>query len=139
MSNKIATFQDVVQLFSAWMETTTQNRLDGDKTGRAWFLKSIGFVGSLILGNLKNLTDRTQLNTKYVTNFAITDAKSRRGVSAAKIEISALYSFNKCVVERYKGRMHYYRDDLSQKGARNMITVGQSAGILGAFSSSTEN
>jgi len=56
-----------------------------------------------------------------------------QGISALKVEIGALYSFNKCFVQRYKGRMHYYRDDLSQKGARNMASCAQAQALLDEF------
>ena len=59
--------------------------------------------------------------------------KARKGISALKAEISALYSFDKCFIQRHKGRLHFYRDDLSQKGARNMYPVGMAVGLQEEF------
>lgn len=104
-----------------------------DTSGRDWFLKKIEYEDKLILKDLREVTDRTELNEQYVDRYKNTDPKSRKGISALKAEVSALYSFNKSFVQRYKGRMHFYRDDLSQKGARNMASMGQAVGTHSEF------
>lgn len=130
----ITSLKDLVQTIAKWVEQAIPTaRLHNDSAGRPWFLKTIEYSESLKLENLRKATERGALNDKYVGRFFNTDAKSRQGISAIKAEISALYSFNKSFVERYKGRMHYYRDDLSQKGARTMTAVGQSYGLLREF------
>jgi len=130
----IKSLKDLVQTLGKWVEQAIPTaRLQNDSAGRPWFLKTVEYSGGLKLEDLRKATQRGDLNSKYVGRFFQTDAKARQGISAIKAEISALYSFNKSFVERYKGRMHYYRDDLSQKGARNMIAVGQSYGMLREF------
>lgn len=99
-----------------------------DSKGRKWICKSLGYSGKFKLEDLKKITDRQNLNSLYVSRFKNDNVQSRKGISALKIEISALYSFQKCFTQRFKGRMHFYRDDLSQKGKRNMTAVGQAYG-----------
>jgi len=125
----------LLKILAEWMEVSIP---DGriktkDSAGRDWFLRAAKYDKTLKLEDLKNYTDREDLNTEYSSRYAQTATKGKKGVSALKVEISALYSFNKCFVQRYKGRMHFYRDDLSQKGARNMRAVGQAMGLLKEF------
>jgi hypothetical protein len=87
----------------------------------------------LKLEDLKEATDRDTLNSNYEDRFNQDQVKSRKGISAIKLEISALYSFNKCFVQRHKGRIHFYRDDLSQKGVRNMRAAAQAMGVFNEF------
>lgn len=124
-----------------WMEIDiSAGRLrENDSTGRTWFLSSVEYDKTLKLEDLREYTDRAALNAKYETIYDSTDTKSRKGLSAIKTEISALYSFNKCFVQRYKGRMHFYRDDLSQKAKRNMRTASQSLHLLEELRKNLEN
>jgi hypothetical protein len=112
-----------------------ERRLKNDADGRRWLLKSIDYSkdNTLKLADLREVTDRTDLNDSYIQRSKIKEEKARLGLSAIKTEISALYSFNKCFVQRFKGRLHYYRDDLSQKGKRNMRAVAQSMALFGEF------
>jgi hypothetical protein len=131
----INSLKDLLKVLGKWIEGGIPTaRLQNDVGGRPWFLKTAEYSGSLKLAELQATTDRTELNERYVERFAASSVQGRRGISAIKVEISALYSFNKSFVERYKGRMHYYRADLSQKGARNMTTFAQSCGMLSEFS-----
>jgi hypothetical protein len=135
----IKSIKDLVKTLAKWVEQAIpSSRLMNDASGRPWFLKTIEYTGKLTLADLRKVTDRAGLNDKYTDRFVETDVKGRKGISAIKVEISALYGFNKSFVERYKGRMHYYRDDLSQKGARNMTAVGQSCGMLLEFGSNLD-
>lgn len=131
----IEDLDSLLKILAAWLEVSIP---DGrvktkDTEGRDWFLRAAKYDKTLKLSDLKNYTDRTALNTEYASRYKQTSTQSKKGVSALKVEISALYSFNKCFVQRYKGRMHFYRDDLSQKGARNMRSVGQAMGLLNEF------
>ena len=135
----ISKFKKLVTKFETWMEKISTARLGNDVQGRSWFAKSIEYTNSFKLTDLRNITDREDLNSEYSLKYDGKDAKSKKGISAIKVEISASYSFQKCFVQRYKGRMHYYRDDLSQKGARNMGTVNQSLGILEEFKNNLKN
>jgi hypothetical protein len=110
-----------------------ERRLANDSEGRLWALQALSYSDDLKLENLREFVDREDLNDKFTRRVKEEKESARLGISALKIEISALYSFNKCFVQRFKGRMHYYRDDLAQKGQRNMRTVGQSMGVLGEF------
>jgi len=106
---------------------------ENDSTGRSWFLSSIEYDKTLKLEDLRECTDRKELNSQFKERYQNKDVKSAKGVSALKVEISALYSFNKCFVQRYKGRMHYYRDDLSQKAVRNMASCAQAQALFDEF------
>ncbi len=126
--------KELIVAFSAWMLAIPRDRVShSDSVGRVWLLRSLNYDKTLKLEDLRTVTDRSSLNDQYVTRYNQTDTNARQGISALKVEISALYSFNKCVVQRYKGRMHFYRDDLSQKGKRNMRTVSQATGIFEEF------
>lgn len=114
-------------------KTIVQQRLSNDGEGRDWALKKLGYSQDLKVEQLKEHVTRDSQNGDYDSRYEIQDSKSRKGISALKVEISALYSFSKCFVQRYKGRMHYYRDDLSQKGKRNMTMVGKAIGLWEEF------
>lgn len=131
----IKKFHDLLKKFEAWMQVKIpDNRVkENDASGRSWFLTSVEYDKSLKLKDLREFTDRSDLNTQFKERYLKPDVKSAKGVSALKVEISALYSFNKCFVQRYKGRMHYYRDDLSQKAARNMASCAQAQALLDEF------
>jgi len=89
--------------------------------------------------DLKKATDRQQLNQEYVQRWKEEKPPARKGVSAHKLEISQLYSFNKTFVQRYKSRLRYYQDDTSQKKARIMFNVWQSFSIFDRFKNETMN
>ena len=114
-------------------DTIVESRMSNDGNGREWALKKLDYSQQLKLEQLKEHVKRDSQNGQYVGRYKVKDAKSRKGISALKVEISALYSFSKCFVQRYKGRMHYYRDDLSQKGKRNMTMVGKAVGLWEEF------
>lgn len=130
----IDSLNTLIDKINNWMaKEIPDGRLESDSFGRPWFLKSIEYQDKLILEDLKNCTDRTELNKEFKKRYLQEDVQARQGVSATKVEITALYSFNKCFAQRYKGRLHFYRDDLSQKGKRNMATVGQAIALFEEF------
>ena len=130
----ITKLQELLDKLAQWFEKDIPDtRLKNDQEGRYWLTKTMPYTDAFKLKSLREYTNRDQLNQEYVTRYLETDVKSRKGISALKVEISALYSFNKSWVQRYKGRMHFYRDDLSQKGARNMTTVGQAFALFKEF------
>jgi hypothetical protein len=131
----IKKFGELLKKFEVWMQTEIPvGRVsENDATGRTWFLSSVEYTKTLKLKDLREFTDRSDLNKEFVKRYLNTEVKSAKGISALKVEISALYSFNKCFVQRYKGRLHYYRDDLSQKGVRNMASCAQSQAMFEEF------
>ena len=125
------TLHKLVTVLKEWVQDKIpEARLKNDVEGRKWLCKSLGYSDKFTLEDLLNITDRSDLNALYVERFNNNDVKSRKGISAIKMEISALYSFQKCFTQRFKGRMHFYRDDLSQKGKRNMVAVAQAYGMF---------
>jgi hypothetical protein len=132
---KIAELEELLKLLKTWIqEQIPRSREEAnDALGRKWICKSLGYAKSFKLKDLQEATDRQELNALYVERFAEKDPKQRKGISALKTEISALYEFQKCFTSRYKGRMHFYRDDLSQKGKRNMSTVGRTYALFKEF------
>jgi hypothetical protein len=135
------TLKELLNTIKSWYETDIpQSRTIGlDANGRNWFLDSIGWDKTLKLKDLRKATDRKELNSDYVTKFKETDPKAKKGVSAIKLEISQLHSFNKCFVQRYKSRLQYYKDDLSQKSSRTLYNVGQSMAIFTEFKQNLES
>jgi len=130
---------DLLGSISGWLTSyIPYARLSNDRPGRVWFTQGIEYTGTFKLKDLRAVTDRGELNSEYVERYKNTSPKSRKGVSALKVEISALYSFNKCFVQRYKGRMHFYRDDLIQKGSRNSASVGTGLGLFSTFKSNLD-
>jgi len=131
----IKKFHELLKKFEVWMQTEipTGRVSQNDATGRSWFLTSVKYKDTLKLEDLRGYTDRSELNSKFKERYLKTDVKSAKGMSALKVEISCLYSFNKCFVQRYKGRLHYYRDDLSQKGARNLASCAQAQALFDEF------
>jgi hypothetical protein len=125
---------DLLKDFATLFEKTIpEARLKKDADGREWFLTSIGYENSLKLEDLRKVVKTQEMNQEYRARYKNEDPQSRKGISAIKAEISMLYSFKKSFVQRYKGRLHYYRDDLAQKGARTMATAGQASGLFEAF------
>lgn len=125
------TLEQLIKKIKDWFEKKIpEKRLKNDTEGRDWMLDVLSYKKTLKLEDLRKFIDRETLNNEYVSRYEEVDIKSRKGISAIKVEISALYSFNKCFVQRYKGRMHFYRDDLSQKGKRNMRSVAQGMALL---------
>jgi hypothetical protein len=120
----------LTKLVSFFESTIPSARLSNDSSGRKWFLESIGYEEKLTLEKMREITNRKDLNDLFVERFDETSVKAKKGISAIKTEISALYSFQKCFVQRFKGRLHFYRDDLSQKGARTMHSTGRAYGLF---------
>ena len=131
----IEKLDQLLDICATWIESDIpETRLKtNDADGRPWFLTAAKYDKTLTLKDLREFTDRTSLNEEFLSRFRQEDQKGRKGISAIKVEIGLLYGFNKCFVQRYKGRMHFYRDDLSQKGARNMTAVGHSIGLFDEF------
>lgn len=128
------TLSQLAEKIAPWFESMIPGaRLGKDARGRPWFLKSVGFGGALKLGALRKVTDHKGLNGLYLSRYKEEKVKDRKGISALKQEISALYSFRKCFVQRFKGRLHFYRDDTCQKAKRNMQCVGKAVGKFEKF------
>lgn len=136
----IKSLSSLLNTLKDWFEKTiVDSRMKLDAEGRTWITKAVDYKGSFKVSELNQFTQRSSLNKQYIERLAVLDPKSRKGISAIKAEISSLYSFQKCFTQRYKGRMHFYRDDLSQKGRRNMSTVGRSFGIFSEFKENLDN
>lgn len=121
------TIEKLFKKIKIWFETDIPTRrLTIDTPGRLWYTDSVGWGEDFKMEPLRKATDRQGLNAEYVARFKEDMPKPRKGISALKLEISQLYSFNKGWVQRYKSRMQYYKDDLSQKKYRNMFCVWQS-------------
>ena len=131
----IETLKDLLEdKYPKWLDKDIpERRLDNDAKGRKWFLKSIDYGEDLKQKSLRDYVNREQLNQEFAQRFKEKRVKQRKGISALKVEITALYAFSKCFVQRYRGRMLYYKDDLSQKGARNPHAIGQAYGLFRAF------
>jgi len=136
MFKKISEMLD--KLASLFEEEIPTARIKNDADGRTWFLQAIKFEKTLVLKDLRGVTNADELNKEYRKRYKNEEAASRKGITALKAEVSMLYSFKKSFVQRYKGRLHFYRDDLSQKGARIMATVGQGHGLFDHLTSNLD-
>lgn len=134
---------ELKQLFDkikGWYETEIPKRREqNDQPGRLWYTDHLPWDKPLKVQELKKATDRKPLNQEYVTRWKEDKPPARKGVSAHKLEISQLYSWNKTFVQRYKTRLHYYQDDTSFKSARVMYNVWQSYSIFDRFKNETMN
>jgi hypothetical protein len=127
------TLEDLVKKFKKWLAEDIPKSLTEQSTPRKWFLDSVDYTDKLDMENMRKATDRSELNSKFTERFKQSDPKSRKGISALKLEISQLYSFNRCFIQRYQTRIQYYRGDLSQKGARNAYQAWQSTAMFLKF------
>jgi len=128
-------FDSISAIFNAvaaWAKAMTSARLTNDRSGRKWATTDLKLT-KLTVEELQKVTDRSKLNEEFVKRLKEQDPTKRKGVSALQLEIGMLYSFTNGVVQRYKGRMHFYRDDMSQKGARIGATAGQSLNYFKTF------
>jgi hypothetical protein len=131
----ITTLKELIEeKYPKWIEEIIpERRLENDVDGRRWFLKAIEYGGGLKQKDLRTYVDRQGLNAEFVSRYKVEEVKRRKGISALKVEIAALYSFSKCFVQRYRGRMMWYKDDLSQKKGRTNHAIGQAYGLFRAF------
>jgi hypothetical protein len=127
------TLEDLVKKIKTWVAVDTPKSMVEQGKPRKWFLSSVEYTDTLKMEDMRKVTDREKLNSDYKDRFEETDPKSRKGISAIKLEISQLYSFNRCFIQRYQPRLQYYRADLSQKGARNIYNAWQSTAIFLKF------
>ena len=126
------TLLTLINGFVQWFTTTIPTgRLAGDSNPtRIWYTKALGYKLGFDQSSLQTVTDRTALNAEIIARNAIQDVNKKQGIQALKTEIDNMYSFQKCFVARHRTRLQYYRDDLSQKGYRNMYAVNLSADNL---------
>ena len=137
---QVKELKELFQKIKKWYEDDIPDKREqNDKEGRRWYTDSLPWDKPLKVEDLKKATDRQQLNQEYVQRWKEEKPASRKGVSAHKLEISQLYSFNKTFVQRYKSRLRYYQDDTSQKKARIMFNVWQSFSIFDRFKYETMN
>ncbi len=137
---QVKELKELFQKIKKWYEDDIPDKREqNDKEGRRWYTDSLPWDKPLKVEDLKKATDRQQLNQEYVQRWKEEKPASRKGVSAHKLEISQLYSFNKTFVQRYKSRLRYYQDDTSQKKARIMFNVWQSFSIFDRFKNETMN
>lgn len=118
---------DLINGFTKWFtQSIPQSRLTGDNNPRLWYTKAIDYTLDFTQANLQTVTDRSILNSDYNSRLQIKNVNQKQGGQSIKIELNELYSFQKCFVARHRTRIQYYRDDLSQKGYRNMYAVALS-------------
>lgn len=119
---------ELLTKFVVWLQDeVTDNRVDGDEKPRIWVLQALGFDKELTQENLRNFIDRTKLHTEFKKRYKERNIAKKKAGTAIELELAALYSFAKCLVERHKTRADYYRDDLSNKGVRIPTALGISS------------
>jgi len=115
-------------LIATWMEQNVfQSRTQQGDKSRQWAATALGLPSSgattMTQAAFRAFVDRSGLNKQYATQYQSQNVADKKDLVCIKVEISVLYSFLKCFVERHKSRLMYYRDDLSKKGYRVMYNV----------------
>lgn len=116
--------QELIQKFQDWAKgKIVKLRVENKEQGYTFHAKAIGFDKELTLGEFQNFFTRKKLNDEYMKRFKNTDIPSKQACAWYQTEINMFYSYHKCFAMRHRGRLEYYRSDLSQKGARAYSTI----------------
>lgn len=122
-------WNDVLDKLVGWLQ---DEQADGrlENKDRIWALKAFEFDQELTQENLRKFVDLSKLDKEIVKRMQELDNSKRKQTLTMKYELSQMYSFLKCLVERHKTRIQYYRDDLSNKGVRIPLMLGASQDSL---------
>jgi len=106
--------------FQKWAKgnITDKYRIENKEMGYQWVYKDLGYTDKLGLEQFQKFFDRKKQNETYVERYNNTDLPSRKSYMWQQNEINMIYSFHKCFAMRNMTRLQYYRNDMSQKGAR---------------------
>ena len=115
--------RDLCLALEKWLNLCVQERTT-ITTQRDWAVNTLGFSSAINDTNVRAFIDRSVLNGKFIPAFMNTDPTSRVTTVHSKVELSALYSFQKCLSVRCSTRLNLYNDDLSHKYGRIMNNVG---------------
>jgi hypothetical protein len=119
------TFQNLLSDYLTWAKNTVVSlRVLNNEVGYSWMYKTIGFNHELTLENYQSFFDRTALNKEYATRYVQNkETVNKLPYAWYQNEINLIYSFHKCFAMRNHSRLQYYRNDLSQKGARTYAAL----------------
>lgn len=121
--------EDLISDFLTWStNTVVQTRLANAENGYGWLYKDINYTDDLSVENYQKFFDRTSQNEEYVKNYNVQDNSSKQPYAWLQNEINMIYSFHKCFAMRNATRLQYYRNDLSQKGARTSSAINIAIG-----------
>jgi hypothetical protein len=67
----ITTLKKLLTKLAPWFESSIPSARTGsnDSAGRRWLLKELGYIDKLTLEDLKEATDRDELNERYVDRY----------------------------------------------------------------------
>ena len=130
--------KECVVRITDWMSKDLVQARMTDDGKRPWFIRPED-TADFKRESLRKYTDRTDINQEFKERFRVKDAPSRKGISALQVEVGMLYGITNCVVQRYRGRLHYYRADLTQKAARIPAAAGQALNHFRQFKKNLDN
>jgi hypothetical protein len=131
--------EDLIETYQKYVkDILVENRVKNDEQGYEWTYKGLEYKDKLELKAFQKFFDRTDQNDKYVERFKEQETKQRKPTAWYQNEINMIYSFHKCFAMRNQTRLQYYRNDLSQKGARNYSSINNAIGKFLMYRELTE-
>lgn len=107
----MATFKSLIDGVQAYQTQFSVNTTEGTLDKNEDFLKSLEYTEDLTTANILSFFDRKALNDEYKESYKTGESS----YSHVQLEINHIYSFHKSFALRFKSRLGYYRDALSQK------------------------
>lgn len=117
--------EELLRNYNQWATDVVNLRLDNKEKSRDWLYKQLGLTYTPELKKLQEFFDRTAQNEEYVKRYNEESIPAKKPHAWYQTEINMIYSFHKCFAMRYNTRLQYYRNDMSQKGKRNITAINQ--------------
>jgi hypothetical protein len=114
---------DLLNSVIDWFKNVTKLRLENKEVGYSWVYKDIGYNLEPTVENHQKFFDRKDQNDEYLKQYNQIDITVKKPYIQDQVEINAIAGFHKCFAMRYNSRLQYYRNDLSQKGARTQSAL----------------
>jgi hypothetical protein len=120
--------EDLIKKYHKWTDANVKSRLTNAENGREWVYKNLEYTDDLTTKKYQDFFDRNDQNEEYHKRFINRNVPSKKPHGWYQNEINMIYGFHKCFAMRNATRLQYYRNDLSQKGARNLTAVNHAIG-----------
>lgn len=129
---------ELIQKFQKHLKDLVEKRTTNDENGYTWSYKGLDYDKELTLKDFQDFFDRKELNNEYKTRYEESQVNAKKASAWIQHEINLIYSFHKCFALRNRTRLQSYRDDLSQKGARNKAAINNAIGKFIAVKNKAE-
>ena len=122
--------KELVKKFHTWAkdQLIDTHRVKNEEVGYNWVYKDLKYDDDLNIKAYQKFFDRAQLNAEYGKRYKVEDIPAKQQHAHYGAEISMIASFHKCFAMRNQTRLQYYRNDMSQKGARAFSAVNIALG-----------